>query len=84
MKTLEKLVLVAMIIALLGAFITTLHTYIDGERWAWYDAGYDDALNDLGITYINGEIYLEDCRLGFDSRVYRGYNYPQEVNRDAH
>lgn len=64
MKTLEKLVLVAMIIALLGAFITTLHTYIEGERWAWYDAGYDDAMADYGISLINGKVYLEDCCLG--------------------
>ena len=62
---LEKLLLVAIIIALLGAFVTTLHTYIEGERWSWYDAGYDDALADLGITYINGGLYLEDCPLGY-------------------
>lgn len=65
MKTLEKLVLVAMIIALLGALISTLHTYIEDERWAWYDAGYDDALNDAGIVYINGTMYLEDCPVGY-------------------
>ena len=64
MKTLEKLVLVAVIIALLGAFVTSLHSYIEAERWSWYDAGYDDALDDLGISYINGRMYLEDCYLG--------------------
>jgi len=64
MKTLEKIILVAMVIALLGALFTTIHTYIDGERWAWYDAGYDDALDDLGISYINDRMYLEDCYLG--------------------
>ena len=84
MKTLERIILVAMVIALLGALFTTIHTYIDGERWAWYDAGYDDALNDLGISYINGTMYIEGCRLGIDTRTQRGYNYPQEVNHDAH
>jgi len=54
MKHLDKLILVLAIIALLGAFVSTLHTYIEAERWAWYDAGYDDALADNGIVYING------------------------------
>lgn len=84
MKRLETLLIVAIIIALLGAFVTTMHNYIESERWAWYDAGYDDALNDLGIVYINGTMYIEDCRLGIDTRTQRGYNYPQEVNHDAH
>lgn len=84
MKHLDKIILALAIIALIGALFTTIHTYIDGERWAWYDAGYDDALNDLGISYINGRIYLEDCPLGIDTRTQRGYNYPQEVSHDAH
>lgn len=84
MKHLDKIILALAIIALIGALFTTIHTYIEGERWAWYDAGYDDALNDLGISYINGRIYLEDCPLGIDTRTQRGYNYPQEVNHDAH
>lgn len=68
MKHLTKIVTVLMIVALIGAFIATLHTYIDGERWAWYDSGYDDALEDLGIVSINGVLYLEDCPLGY-SRI---------------
>lgn len=64
MTRFEKILTVAVIIALLGAFVSTLHTYIEGERWGWYDSGYDDALEDLGITYINGVMYLEDCYLG--------------------
>lgn len=74
MKTLEKLVLVAMIIALLGAFVTSLHSYIEAERWSWYDAGYDDALEDMGVVTINGRIYLEDCPLGFDTSSKNAYN----------
>lgn len=70
MRRLEKIVVALAIIALLGALISTLHTYIEGERWAWYDAGYDDALNDLGVVYINGVLYLEDCPLGRDARGY--------------
>ena len=43
MKHLYRLIAVAVLLALLGAFISTLHTYIDGERWAWYDAGFKAA-----------------------------------------
>ena len=79
MKRLEKIVTVLVIIALLGALASTLNTYIQAELWGWYDAGYDDALEDLGIVYINGELYLEDCLVGYsrtelDRSNLSGYN----------
>ena len=43
MKPLNKIILAALIIALLGALITTLHSFLDAERWAWYDAGFKAA-----------------------------------------
>ena len=55
MKRLEALLIALVIIAVFAAAVSTLHTYMEEERWAWYDAGYDDALGDLGITYINGD-----------------------------
>ena len=64
MDKLAKLVLVLAILAVIGALVSTVHTYMEQERWAWYDAGYDDALADNGIVYINGRMYLEDCPLG--------------------
>lgn len=72
MKRLEKLIAVLAIIALLGALVSTLHTYIDGERWAWYDAGYDDALEDMGVVIINGRAYLEDCPVGYTRNYTKG------------
>lgn len=76
MKRLETLLIVAIIIALLGAFVTTMHNYIEGERWAWYDCGYDDALADYGISVYNGKVYLEDYCLG--SYTHSPYTFPQE------
>ena len=55
MKQLDALLIALVIVAVIAAAVSPLHTYINGERWTWYDAGYDDALGDLGITYINGE-----------------------------
>ena len=62
MDKLSKLVLVLAILAVIGALVSTLHTYIEAERWAWYDAGYDDALNDNGIVYINGTRYMWEVK----------------------
>ena len=62
MDKLSKLVLVLAILAVIGALVSTLHTYIEAERWAWYDAGYDDALADNGIVYINGTRYTWEVK----------------------
>ena len=72
MRHLEKIIVALAIIALLGALVSTLHTYIDGERWAWYDAGYDDALEDMGVVIINGRAYLEDCPIGYTRNYTKG------------
>ena len=72
MKRLEKIVTVLVIIALLGALASTLNTYIQGELWGWYDSGYDDALEDMGVVIINGRIYLEDCPIGYTRDYLKG------------
>jgi hypothetical protein len=56
MKKLLKTLLIALLAAVL---LFGMHWWIDQDRWAWYDAGYDDALNDLGIVYIDGEMITE-------------------------
>lgn len=78
MRRLEKIVVALAIIALLGALISTLHTYIEDERWAWYDAGYDDALADFGISIFNGKVYVEDCYLGEYKHSPNTWTYTQE------
>lgn len=51
MKKLITVFLIAGLIAMLGIGFYTWHM---SECWAWYDAGYDDAMGDFGIEFING------------------------------
>ena len=51
MSKLISALLILGIIALLGVGAYTWHM---SECWSWYDAGYDDAMDDWDIEIING------------------------------
>ena len=60
MKRSITVILIAalLIAAIIGA--TAFKRWFDRERWGWYDAGYDDAYEDLGLVRLNGALYWQD------------------------
>lgn len=57
MKKLVTVFLIAGLIAMLGIGFYAWHM---NQCWAWYDAGYDDAMDDWDIEIVNGRRTIND------------------------